>query len=101
MTFLAAATPSGVSPIQAGLVAQLFPFFVVIVAFYFFLVRPQQQQQKRRQEMLSALKRGDKILTLGGLHGEIVSMRDDVLTVRLADNVEVRLARMGVSQIVD
>lgn len=84
---------------QVSLAAQLFPFFIVIVAFYFFLLRPQQQQQKRRQEMLSKLKRGDKILTLGGLYGEIISMRDDVLTVRLADNVEVRLNRSGVSQV--
>lgn len=101
MTFLAAATPSGVSPAQAGLIAELFPLFVIVVAFYFFLMRPQQKQQKRREEMLSALKRGDKILTIGGLHGEIMSMRDDMLTVRLADNVEVRLARAGVSQVVD
>ncbi|NLN19905.1 MAG: preprotein translocase subunit YajC [Firmicutes bacterium] len=100
MTFLTAAG-GDVSAVQAGLVAQLFPLFMVLVAFYFFLVRPQQQQQKQREKMLSALKRGDKILTIGGLHGEIVSMRDDVLTVRLAENVEVRMSRSGVSRVLE
>ena len=75
------------------------PLLVMLVAFYFFLIRPQQQQQKKRQEMLNKLERGDKILTIGGLQGEIVAIRDDVLTVRLADNVEVKLHRSGVGQV--
>ncbi|HHT25715.1 MAG TPA: preprotein translocase subunit YajC [Firmicutes bacterium] len=83
---------------QLGIL-QFVPLLVMLVAFYFFLIRPQQQQQKKRQEMLNKLERGDKILTIGGLQGEIVAIRDDVLTVRLADNVEVKLHRSGVGQV--
>ncbi|HHW10083.1 MAG TPA: preprotein translocase subunit YajC [Firmicutes bacterium] len=82
------------------MIAQVIPFLIVLLMFYFLLLRPQQIQQKRRQEMLSKLKRGDRILTVGGLYGEIVAMRDDVLTVRLADNVEVKMTKNGVSSVV-
>lgn len=100
---LMAAAPAPATPelsMPGALVVQFFPLIMVIVAFYFLLLRPQQQQQKRRQAMLDQLKRGDKILTLGGLYGEIVAIKDDVLTVRLADKIEVRLNRSGVSQVV-
>lgn len=99
MAFLAAAPSDQALSIQGGLIAQLLPLLVMVAVFYLFLLRPQQQQQKRRQEMLGKLKRGDKVLTVGGLYGEIVAMRDDVLTVRLADNVDVRMTRSGIAQV--
>ncbi len=97
MTILAAATETAST--AAPLFAQLMPLAIVLVVFYFLLIKPQQTQQKKRNEMLKNLKRGDKILTAGGLHAEITAMRDDVLTVRLADNVEVKMSRSGVSQV--
>lgn len=84
----------------APIVAQLLPFAIVIVFFYFLLIRPQQIQQKKRNELLSNLKRGDKVLTVGGLHAEIVAIRDDVLTVSLADGVEVKMSRGGVNSVI-
>ena len=76
---------------------QLFlPFIVMFAVFYFLLIRPQQQQQKRRQAPSTA-SRKDRVITAGGIHGEITDPKDDVITLRLADKVEIRLARAGVS----
>ncbi len=66
---------------------------------YFLVIRPQQQQQKRRNEMISALKAGDKIVTLGGVIGSISEIRDESLTLRIADKVEVQLMKSGVGYV--
>jgi len=84
---------------QAGWLGVLLPFIAVFVVFYFLLWRPQQQQQKERKEMLAGLHKGDRIITLGGIHGVITDIKDDVLTVRIGDKVEVRLDRNGVGQV--
>lgn len=72
---------------------------VPFVIFYLLLWRPQQQQQRRREQMLRALKKGDRVVTVGGIHGEITAIKDDTLTVRIADKVEVRMNRSGVSYV--
>ncbi|MGI6037577.1 MAG: preprotein translocase subunit YajC [Limnochordia bacterium] len=82
--------------VAAGL-AQFTPFIFMMIVFYFLLIRPQQQQQKRRQELLASLKRGDKVITVGGIHGEITELRDDVITLRIAENVDIRVSRAGIS----
>lgn len=87
-------------PLQAApegsLLSALLPLIVMFAVFYFILIRPQQAQQKKRREMLQSLRRGDKIVTVGGIHGEIVAIKDDQLTVRIAENVDIRLNRAGV-----
>lgn len=75
------------------------PLIIVFVVFYFILIRPQQQQQKKRQEMLSQLKKGDKVVTVGGIHGEITEVHDDEVGLRIADKVEIRLSRTGVGRV--
>lgn len=72
------------------------PFIIMFGVFYLFLIRPQMQQQKRRREMLNSLKRGDKVVTVGGIHGEITAIRDDVITLRIAEGVEIKMSRNGV-----
>lgn len=75
------------------------PFILLLVLFYFLLIRPQQKQQKVRQEMLGALKKGDRIVTIGGIHGVIKEMHEDTLTVRIADNVNIKINRQGVDSV--
>ena len=75
------------------------PLIIVFVVFYIFLIRPQQIQQKKRREMLDGLKKGDKVVTVGGIHGEITAIQDDDLTLRIADKVEIKLSRAGVSRV--
>ncbi|MDP2857754.1 MAG: preprotein translocase subunit YajC [Bacillota bacterium] len=63
---------------------------------YFLVIRPQQLQQKKRNEMIGSLHVGDRIVTLGGLVGDITQVRDDALTVKIADRVEVEIMKSGV-----
>ena len=74
-------------------------FLVVIFAiFYFILIRPQQQQQKKRREMLAALQKGDRVVSIGGIHGVIKELTDDTVTLRVADNVNMKFARGGIER---
>lgn len=79
--------------------ASLIPLIVVFIVFYFVIIRPQQQQQKKRQEMLANLKKGDKVITVGGIHGEITALHDDEVQLRIADKVEIRLSRSGIGRV--
>lgn len=73
---------------------------VMLVGFaYLFLIRPVQQQRKQQEEMRSALKPGDKILTIGGLHATVVKLEEDRIRVRIAEGVQVDLARSAVSSV--
>lgn len=83
----------------AATFASFLPLIVVFAVFYFVVIRPQQQQQKKRQEMLQSLKKGDKVITVGGIHGEITDVHDDEVSLRIADKVEIRLSRSGIGRI--
>lgn len=69
---------------------------VMVLIFYFLLFRPQRTQMKKRQEMLSALKVGDKIITSGGIYGEIVEIKDKSVRVKIAKDVILRMDRSGI-----
>jgi len=90
-----------------GLMEKLAPYsgiiwmIVIFAIFYFILIRPQQQQQKRRREMLASLKKGDRVLPIGGIYGVIKEINDDVLTLRIADNVNIKFARGGIERVID
>ncbi|MBS3943399.1 MAG: preprotein translocase subunit YajC [Dethiobacter sp.] len=65
------------------------------------LIRPQQKQQRKRQDLLKSLKKGDRVVTIGGMYGVIKEINENVLTVRIADNVNVKLLRGGVDRVLD
>lgn len=67
--------------------------------FYFLLIRPQRQEQKRHREMVAALKRGDRVATLGGLVGEIVALNEDVVTLKTGET-RVVVERVKVARLV-
>ncbi|MEA4883471.1 MAG: preprotein translocase subunit YajC [Clostridia bacterium] len=71
-----------------NLLVTLLPFAVLMVVFYFMLIRPQQTQKKKRETMLSGLRKGNRVVTIGGIHGEIVEIKDDALIVNVADQGE-------------
>lgn len=81
---------------QAGVWGLIFWTVAMFAIFYFLLWRPQQVQQKKRREMLQSLRRGDKVITVGGIYGEITAIRDDVVTLRIADGVEIKISRNGI-----
>ena len=76
------------------------PLILMFVIFYFLLIRPQQKKTKEHRQMISNLKKGDRIITSGGLHGRITGMDDATLTVEIADKVRVKVARGNVSALV-
>ena len=78
---------------------QMAPFALILVVFYFLLIRPQQQKAKETQEMLDALKTGDDIVTVGGIHGRVVKLADAMIHVEVAPKVQIRLERSSVSKV--
>ena len=75
---------------------QLMPFILIFVIFYFLLIRPQQQARKRHEEMVNAVRRGDKVVTAGGILGKVVKAGDGAeIEVELADGVVVTVIRQG------
>lgn len=77
---------------------QLAPMIIVFAVFYFLLIRPQQQKQKKHQELISSLKKGDKVVTVGGLHGTVTGFKGDrVVLLKVANNVEVEFLREAIS----
>ena len=85
---------------DAELMAQLSswgPIIILVLFFYFLLYRPQKQAQKKRDAMLAALKVGDEIITLGGMHGRITAIDEKTVTLRAADNVNIVFERSAIS----
>ena len=83
----------------AGGFAGFIPLILMFVIFYFLLIRPQQKRTKEHRQMISNLKKGDRIITSGGLHGRITGMDENTLTVEIADKVRVKVARGNVSNL--
>lgn len=76
---------------------QFLPLVAILAIFYFLLIMPAQRQRKRTQEMLGALKSGDKVITTGGIYGTIVGIKDNVVQLRIADQVKVDVARNAIA----
>jgi len=76
------------------------PLILMFVIFYFLLIRPQQKRTKEHRQMISNIKKGDRIITSGGLHGRVTGMDDATLTVEIADKVRVKVARGNVASLV-
>ncbi len=87
---------------DAEMMAQLSswgPIIILVLFFYFLLYRPQKQAQKKRDAMLAALKVGDEIITLGGMHGKITALDDKNVTLRVADGVNIVFERSAISAV--
>jgi preprotein translocase subunit YajC len=85
------AAPEGASPF-----GMLVPMLLIFLIFYFLLIRPQQRRQRELETMIKGLEKGDQVVTAGGLHGKVVGITDDVLTLEIAQNVRVKVSRAKV-----
>lgn len=74
---------------------------VFIGIMYFIMIRPQQKQNKIRQQMLKNLEKGDRIVTAGGIHGRITSLKDETVNIEIAPNVVITLQKSGVGLVKD
>lgn len=96
--FAQAANPLGGG--TTGLITQLLPFVLIFVIMYFLILRPQQRRVKTHQEMVKNVRRGDTVITSGGLIGKVTKVvDDDQIEVEIADNVRVRQMRHMVSDV--
>ena len=95
------AQASGAAPMgSTDMLIQFAPFIVIFVIMYFLILRPQQQRAKEQRNMVGAAKRGDVIVTSGGLVGKITkSTEDNEVEVEIAPNVRVRLVRSGIADV--
>ena len=75
------------------------PILQMVVIFYFLLWRPQKKQQKERASLLGSLKKGQKIVTIGGIYGEIVELDDEKVKVQVSEKVELTFARTAVANV--
>ena len=88
---------------SSGIFLQLLPFLLMFVVIYFLLLRPQYKKQKQHQAMIDALKKGDKVVTSGGIHGTIVGVKEQegILVVQVAKDVRIEVSRGSVSRLVE
>lgn len=87
LAWAADAAPAG------GGIASFIPLVLIFVVFYFLLIRPQQKKVKEHQALVEGLKRGDAVVTSGGIYGEITGMTETVITLEIADNVRIKISR--------
>lgn len=90
------------APAQGGqgggdIFGTLIMFALIIFIFYFLILRPQQKKQKERQKLLDALKKGDKVITAGGIHGTVVGLEDKTVLVQVTDTVKLKIEKASVS----
>jgi len=97
---LAVAAPAA-NPVAnpVGGLGTILPFVLMIGVFYFMMIMPQKKQQKQREAMLNGMKKGDKVITVGGIHGEITELDEEDLKVRIADKVEIKCTRASVAKV--
>lgn len=85
----------------AGAFAQFIPLILIFAIMYFLMIRPQQKRAKLHREMVSALKKGDQVITQGGLIGKVTTVRDDEVELEIATGVKVRVVRATIGQVVN
>ena len=84
----------------ADILMSILPFLLIFVVMYFLIIRPQRAQMKRREELLKNIRRGDQVVTGGGIVGKVTKVVDDSeLEVEIADGVKIRVVRSGVSEV--
>lgn len=90
--------PEG-QPQGGGWLSFLFPLAAIFVLYYFLLHLPQKRRQQERQKMLQAMKKGDEVVTTGGIFGTITGIADQIVTLEIAPKVRIRVAKAHVSEV--
>ena len=84
----------------AGIVGSLLPFVLIIAVFYFLILRPQQRRQKEKQKLLESIKKGDRVIISGGIHGTVEGLEDKTVLVKIADTTKIKVERAAISSII-
>jgi preprotein translocase subunit YajC len=83
---------------EPGMIGLLFPVLLIVI-FYFLLIRPQQKRQKEHKSMVEALKKGDEVVTSGGIFGKIAEVGDNFILLEAADNLQLKVQKQAVATV--
>jgi preprotein translocase subunit YajC len=98
-TVVSAAAPAAAnSPL--AMVISFAPFIIIMILFYFLMIYPQNKERKKKEEALNAIQRGDRILTRGGVYGTVADIKEQILIVKIAENVKVEIDRSFVELVI-
>jgi len=100
LPMLLGASEAGASGGSGQMVTTFVTFGLVILIFYFLIIRPQNKKQKDAKKMLSALKKGDKVVSIGGVHGTVVSVKEQTTVVKVDDNTKLEFSKSAISSVV-
>ena len=95
-----AVVPMAAKSAQPGAFQMVLPFVLIFGIMYFLMIRPQQKKMKEHQKMVDSIQRGDEVVTNSGMFGKVVGVTDTVLTLEIADKVNVKMVRGHVAKVV-
>jgi len=85
---------------SGSLLMSMAPIAIIFLIFYFLMIRPQNKKQKETEKMIAALKKGDKIVTIGGIHGVVSSTKEQTVIVKVDDNAKMEFSRSAIAQVI-
>lgn len=94
-----AAGATGQPDMMGGTFGMLVSLILVFVIMYFFMIRPQAKRQKETQKMINALKKGDKVVTVGGIHGTVTSAKESTIILKVDDNTKIEFNRTAIASV--
>ena len=77
----------------------LIPYLLIFVIFYFLLIKPQRDKQREHRQMLAGIKKNDDVVTIGGIHGTVVNVKDKTVSVRIDDNVKIEVDKEAIASV--
>src|SRR5574344_2635236 len=99
--FLQAATgAAGATGLGGGGLTMMIPLILIVVIMYFFMIRPQNKKQKETEKMIAALKKGDKVVTIGGIHGVVSSTKEQTVVVKVDDETKIEFNRTAIATVI-
>lgn len=101
LAFAMGTPPGGAGGGSTQAFTSMIPLVIMFAIFYFLLIRPQQKKAKEHKALLEALKKGDQVVTAGGMHGKIVAVEEGVVTIEIANNVNVKFNKGHVAAVVE
>jgi preprotein translocase subunit YajC len=99
MLMMMQAAPAGQAGGAAGILVGILPWLLIFVIFYILMIRPQQRRVKEHQSAIAAVKKGDEVITGGGIRGRVIKVSDDEAEVEIAQGVKIRVVKSTISQV--
>lgn len=93
-------TAAPATGVAGGGFGMMLPLILIVLIMYFFMIRPQNKKQKETQKMIDALKKGDKVVTIGGIHGVISSTKERTVVVKVQSGAEVEFNRTAIATVI-